>query len=92
MKSIKKVFIIVVAAMCCLTAVVLSAKQVFGIMRDDGYAVPVSAGITAGFEAEEHQPIPLVEVDYEDVVYSTPGGYRVERACCFTFKISESFS
>ena len=74
----KKLFIALIVAMCCVTAAVLGASRAFGIMNEEGFAMPASAGIVQSLAGGgSSEPISLVKVQYEDVIYSSLTGYYV---------------
>ena len=73
----KKLFIAMIAAMCCVTAAVLGASSVFGIMNEDGFAMPASAGVAQSLSGGGSAPVSLVKVQYDDAIYSSLTGYYV---------------
>ena len=73
----KKLFVALIAVMCCVTAAVLGASKVFGIMNEDGFAMPASAGIAQSLSGGGGAPVSLVKVQYEDTIYSSLSGYYV---------------
>lgn len=73
----KRVFIISIISICLVTGIVLGASSVFGTIAEDGYAVPASSGITQNLSGSGRDPVSLVEVSYEDVVYEKATGFYV---------------
>ena len=57
--------------MCCATAVILGAGSAFCAIEDAGYAVPADAGIAKLLAEEGGEPVSLVEVQYDDIIYSS---------------------
>ena len=73
----KKLFITAIVIMCCISAAVLGASSAFCTMDDEGYAMPAEAGIAQSLAGDGSGPVSLVEVRYDDIIYSSLSGYYV---------------
>lgn len=63
--------------MCCVTVVILGAGSAFCTMEEEGFAVPADAGIAKALAGNGGDPVSLVAVQYDDVIYSSAAGYYV---------------
>ena len=77
MKNAKKFFIAAVAAMLALTLAVLGAARSFAAVGDNGRAMPASSGVARALSAGAGQAVELVDVGYEDMIYTSLGKYYV---------------
>ena len=82
MKNMKKMFVAAVALMAVITAVALNSMDTLAVMAEDGFAVPADSGLSRLLSSGDGPAVSLVDVGYEDVVYSSLSGYFVgeERA------------
>ena len=77
MKNLRRIFCVVVALMAVLTVVALNSVNALATLSEDGLAVPADAGISRLLTAGDGRALSLVDVGYEDVVYSSITGYYV---------------
>ena len=63
--------------MCCVTVVILGAGSAFCTMEEEGFAVPADAGIAKALAGNGGDPVSLVAVQYDDVIYASAAGYYV---------------
>lgn len=73
----KKLLVASVLTVALLTAVAVGSTSAFATMDENGYAVPASSGIARALNTGERSMVDLIEVEYEDVVYSSMAGYYV---------------
>lgn len=77
MKNMKRMFVAAVVLMAVITAVALNSMDTLAIMAEDGYAVPADSGLSRLLSSGDGPAVSLVDVGYEDVVYSSLSGYYV---------------
>lgn len=77
MKNMKRMFVAAVALMAVLTVVALNSMDTLAVLAEDGFAVPADSGLSRLLSSGDGPAVSLVDVGYEDVVYSSLSGYYV---------------
>ena len=77
MKKMKRMFVAAIVLMAVVTAVAFSSVNALALMAEDGFAVPADAGLSRLLSSGDGSAVSLVDVGYEDVVYSSLNSYYV---------------
>ncbi len=78
MKKVKAFFIVVILVMAIFVLAVLGAARSFAEAVDDGYMMPASSSAARSLNSgEQGDPVSLIEVSGEDMIYTSLGRFYV---------------